>query len=510
MKKISAIIPCYNQAEFLTDCIESLFSQSYTNWEAIIINDGSTDHTEYIANSFKDDRIFYYKQENKGLPSARNKGLQMATGNYIQFLDADDMLDELKFEGQLSGIDVNNADIAISGYKAFTHPNIDDYVNTDTVLRGESPLHEFICRWEKGLCIPIHCFLYSRRVIDEVGLFRTDLLNHEDWDYHIRTSINNYIYCHDPSLFALYRVHDKSMCRSSDMEQGVVDVMTYYAELPYFPEKLKEFCKSEVLQLRPDATFKEKTKRNLLNVTFIIPVRIDTAQRLANVDFIIQYLQDNFNTHIVLAEEDSDSKLKERYENINHVFIANNNYIFHRTKLINDMVNQHVQTAYFCNLDSDIFIEPKNILLAVDMLKEYSVVYPYSGKFYDIPEQYNKNPDLTFDTVPKNERGLINPMSYGGCVFFRTGDFIEGGMENENFISWGCEDNERFLRFTKLGYKIIRLENPLYHFTHPRGINSNESNPYYLIGIKEYERILSMDKYELENYIKSTFLWTKK
>ena len=90
----SIIIPCYNQAHFLPDCLESLLQQSFPNWEAIVVNDGSTDTTSEVAKSYqnKDARIKLVEKENGGLSSARNFGIQSAQGNRFIFLDADDYL----------------------------------------------------------------------------------------------------------------------------------------------------------------------------------------------------------------------------------------------------------------------------------------------------------------------------------------------------------------------------------------------------------------------------------
>lgn len=92
MKKISAIIPVYNSAHVLNKCVESILSQTYTCWEAIFIDDGSTDnsYTTLLNYSAKDTRIKVIHQENRGAGMARNNGLSMATGDYIVFIDSDD------------------------------------------------------------------------------------------------------------------------------------------------------------------------------------------------------------------------------------------------------------------------------------------------------------------------------------------------------------------------------------------------------------------------------------
>ncbi len=93
---VSVIVPCYNQAEYLDECLQSVLDQAYQNWECIIINDGSPDDTMEIALKWceKDDRFKYLYKENGGLSSARNSGIEIASGTFILPLDADDYISE--------------------------------------------------------------------------------------------------------------------------------------------------------------------------------------------------------------------------------------------------------------------------------------------------------------------------------------------------------------------------------------------------------------------------------
>ena len=94
MPLISVIVPCYNQAQYLDECLQSVLDQTYRNWECIIVNDGSPDNTEEIAKKWveKDTRFIYLSKENGGLSSARNAGIEIAKGEWILPLDADDKI----------------------------------------------------------------------------------------------------------------------------------------------------------------------------------------------------------------------------------------------------------------------------------------------------------------------------------------------------------------------------------------------------------------------------------
>lgn len=97
---ISVIVPCYNQAQYLDECLQSVYNQSFENWECIIVDDGSPDNTKLVAASWlqKDSRFRYIYQENKGVSAARNNGIKSADGEWILPLDGDDKIGERYLE----------------------------------------------------------------------------------------------------------------------------------------------------------------------------------------------------------------------------------------------------------------------------------------------------------------------------------------------------------------------------------------------------------------------------
>lgn len=128
--KISVVIPCYNHAEYLPEAIESAYNQTLPPHEIIVVNDGSTDNTREVAEryAYKDfplieSPVRVINQVNKGLPSARNTGIMNATGDYIQFLDADDILMENALERIAQEILATNADIVAPSFKCFGKEN---------------------------------------------------------------------------------------------------------------------------------------------------------------------------------------------------------------------------------------------------------------------------------------------------------------------------------------------------------------------------------------------------
>ena len=106
---VSIIVPCFNYAHFLPETLKSVSAQSFQNWECIIVDDGSADNTSEVATKFRlyDSRFRLISQSNCGLPAARNTGIQASVGEYIQLLDADDLITPEKLELQVAYLEKN-------------------------------------------------------------------------------------------------------------------------------------------------------------------------------------------------------------------------------------------------------------------------------------------------------------------------------------------------------------------------------------------------------------------
>lgn len=136
-EKISIIIPAYNVEKTLGKCLDSVLSQTYTNLEIIIINDGSVDGTQDIIDSYasKDSRIIKLYQENAGLSMARNAGLSLCSSELVTFLDSDDWIEADTIEFLYKNLKSENADISICGiYKDFANEVIRIFENDDITV----------------------------------------------------------------------------------------------------------------------------------------------------------------------------------------------------------------------------------------------------------------------------------------------------------------------------------------------------------------------------------------
>lgn len=214
---ISVIVPCYNQAEYLDECLLSVFNQTDKNWECIIVNDGSIDQTEETAKRWleKDSRFKYIYKENGGLSSARNAGLESASGNYIYFLDSDDLIDKFTFSKVLNCLETVGGDIVICNYERF-----EDIVPLQNNNYSEDKLVEFtrdelllMINQEDCVQYVIACGkLYKKELFDELR-FENNLL-HEDeaFIYKAYMRISKAIFLSYP--FYKYRINANSITQN--------------------------------------------------------------------------------------------------------------------------------------------------------------------------------------------------------------------------------------------------------------------------------------------------------
>jgi glycosyltransferase involved in cell wall biosynthesis len=228
---VSVIIPCYRQAHYLATAIESVIAQTYPHVEIIVVNDGSDDNTDEVAASFEG-RIVYVKKANGGLSSARNAGLAYATGDWVQFLDADDLLLPDKFQTQLAHADPT-VDVVYSGSECFNdHDPSNRWVYASQLFGRATPFESFALDWGISLSIPIHAFLFRKIYIDQFGGFEPRLPNHEDWHWHLRVSAGRAQYRYVHAIHALYRITPVSMSRGpidvrERMQQGKYACLEY-------------------------------------------------------------------------------------------------------------------------------------------------------------------------------------------------------------------------------------------------------------------------------------------
>jgi GT2 family glycosyltransferase len=195
--RVSVIVPAYNYAAYLPDALDSVIEQSFDDWECIVVDDGSTDDTAAVAQSYasRDRRIRLIRQDNRGVSAARNMGLRHATGAFIQFLDADDCLRPTKLERHVRFLtDYPQTDIVYGEVTYFTTavPQREMRSRGGRLSRSlMAHVHgagEALKKLEYYNFLAIHCALVRRTVFDRAGVFEETSRGCEDWDLWLRAA----------------------------------------------------------------------------------------------------------------------------------------------------------------------------------------------------------------------------------------------------------------------------------------------------------------------------------
>ncbi|WP_304198607.1 glycosyltransferase family A protein [Flavobacterium alvei] len=203
--KVSVIVPCYNQAQYLDESLASIYHQTHTNWECLIVNDGSLDHTEEIAQKWeaKDPRFIYIPKENSGVSNARNLGIEKASGEFILTLDADDKY-EASFMEKALKILLERPEIGIvsSWGMFFTNDKMLQVFRSNAKSIADFLFHNGVNMGSS---------LYRKECWAKAGKYDGDVRNgYEDWEFYLRVCALGWkVHIIEEVLF-FYRQHQVS------------------------------------------------------------------------------------------------------------------------------------------------------------------------------------------------------------------------------------------------------------------------------------------------------------
>ncbi len=263
------------------------------------------------------------------------------------------------------------------------------------------------------------------------------------------------------------------------------------SERDYWPEEWKVFKNYQI---------------DLSDVTFIIPVYYDHNDRMQNLMLTLAFLNTFFKTNIIIGEQGGNQfeHLSDYADYIRYEYPS-----FHRTKMINEMAKK-ATTPIVVNWDCDNVCTPAQIYESVRAIREgVDIAYPFDGTVFRVPRFCFQSISETLDVCSIDDRLCsVKHSSVGHAVFMNKESFIKAGMENENFISWGPEDSERYNRYNILGLNVQRIQGGIYHMDHYVGENSSNANKYFRDNEREFMKIATRNKVQLQQLIK-TWEWIK-
>ncbi len=249
MKKISIILPFYNAEKTLSTCLESILAQSYHHFECLCIDDGSTDSSAALVESYiaQDSRIILIRQENKRQGGARNKGMEHAQGEWISFIDADDAISPRMLELLLHAAETTQAQIAACDTVKSSEP-YDSTVFTTTTLQAEpvlidDPLGAYIHK--KGIITSVCARLYHRDLLNDYRFVENLYFEDTPWLAEILGRCTRYARLKTPLY---YYYHNKGSTMRSNWSEKKTEDFVFVLRCIF--ERTVEFHPARVLEMR--------------------------------------------------------------------------------------------------------------------------------------------------------------------------------------------------------------------------------------------------------------------
>jgi glycosyltransferase involved in cell wall biosynthesis len=226
---VSVIVPCFNQGRFLESCLESIALSTNAPHEVIVIDDGSSDRStlrvlEALLPASNLQTLRVLRQENSGLASARNSGLALASGEWIQFLDADDLLLPGSIDARVQAFCAHGSRSPAPARRAGVIGHyliLDDATGQVWEPEADQPnartlnFEAVASQWERGVSIPIHCALLRREALPPAPAFNESLPSKEDWFFWMSVLAADWRFVQHDEVVALYRLHGGNMTRRS-------------------------------------------------------------------------------------------------------------------------------------------------------------------------------------------------------------------------------------------------------------------------------------------------------
>lgn len=205
---VSIVIPCHNASKWLAATLDSAVGQTWPACEIIVVNDGSTDDSAAVAGLYATRGVILISQQKRGAAAARNAGLRAAKGEYIQFLDSDDLIAPEKIARQMSALATQTpTTIAAGPWATFTTQVQQASFRPQPAWSSREPIDWLICSWSGGGMFPPVVWLTPRTVIDAAGMWNEELSLDDDGEYFCRVLLRASRVCFVPDAPSYYRSH---------------------------------------------------------------------------------------------------------------------------------------------------------------------------------------------------------------------------------------------------------------------------------------------------------------
>jgi glycosyltransferase involved in cell wall biosynthesis len=354
--KISVIVPVYNVEKYLSECLDSILNQTFSDIEVICVNDGSKDNSRNILEEYKqkDSRIKIVDKENGGLSSARNAGMKVATGEFLSFIDSDDWVDKTMLEKLYNNITTLNTDIAICGVYQYDETNQklldeDKYFTLgyfDKSFDNRAFSYEDTTSFIMDVCVMAWNKLYRRSLIDECNAWYPDGLIFEDGPFFFSLFFKTQRVSIVRDLLYYYRINriGSIVQRGGKQFLDIIDVVELMynsiKDSPCFDKIKNEFyCrKADDIVYRYDLIdifLKGKFSKKLRTKTFLFdPEIFDFDEIKEKAPMTYRHIRDIRDKSSILNFYITKFKIAAMYKVMQILYTEENIYYFKYRKLV--------------------------------------------------------------------------------------------------------------------------------------------------------------------------------
>lgn len=237
---VSIIVPCYNQGPYLGEALESVSNQTLSDWECLIVDDGSVDNTAAIAKTFtdRDSRFIYLFKENGGVSSTRNFGIEAAKGAFIQFLDSDDILEKTKLELSVLQLELpENKDvrIVISNFRMIVDHQEASLPPFCVLEESLFNVEGFLFQWNVSFSLQMQCGFFDAALFQTIR-FPENLSAQEDWVVWVSLfkASNKAVFIDKPLAF--YRINPSSRMMTLGIDDNKIKVLEAFKAILSYDE----------------------------------------------------------------------------------------------------------------------------------------------------------------------------------------------------------------------------------------------------------------------------------
>lgn len=525
---VSVIIPCYNQYQFLLACIESVYRAYCGPLEIIVLDDDSTDlkktQFQFIIAQIFPHVQFINNAQNLGLAATRNKGLRLASGEYIQFLDADDLLLPNKISQQVSTAPMpaeKVKTIKVCDYLLSDH-TMSNLKYEASIKQFKLDLATFLLDWERGFCIPIHTALFPNS-IKEFN-FNEDLAAKEDWVFWLTLISNDYHLDFSANLAVVYRMNQDSMTNSRFIMSGQAWINAAYFILKhiggidcalkckflsmvaqhyhswYVPMSIKELeaiNQQQILAVVASGIDEVEARVNeQQEIDFVLPLSEASHNSVAisiiipvynHYEYLWSCIGSALNQHevsaleiIVLNDNSSDKRVSGLLNTIKESFPQLIKLVeFHENQGISKVQNYAINLArgkYIAFLDCDDYLEPNALAEVNRCLSNQEIDYLFTDHYQlkgTVKERsyYGGYKNIHFTQDANIYHDLLDGMVANHLKVIKRSALIACGLFDLTVA--GVQDWDLALKFCQSGYKFKYLALALYnHRLHSNSVTN--------------------------------------